>query len=263
MVRAVEPRLEIAESAVNMQRLSRGQLQRVAVVGQSGFGIAFPAIRVNFTARFHMGRKKMANRKGVGPLRHRPPQPPSFLQTASPLVGKRHHFYRAKDQRAFFILGNATSGLPADRPANNDLIRCHTPAAPRPLFINHAAAQPVEQIPSRLIAATHLPLELGAAQAWGMCGDPVSGPKPLAERKVVAVKEGSGRNESLLATCGAFVNRPPSFDPILPAGASWTNKASGTTALPQIISLRPLIQEHQLVTAVAWVVLGLGFGNQF
>src|ERR1039458_5082517 len=33
--------------------------------------------------------------------------------------------------------------------------------------------------------------------------------------------------------------------------------------LYQIISLRPLIPEHQLVTAIAWVVLGLGFGNQF
>src|ERR1017187_7426987 len=230
MVRAVEPRLEIAESAVNMQRMSRGQLQRVAVVGQSGFGIAFPAIRVNFTARFHMGRKKMANRKGVGPLRHRQPQPPSFLQTAPPLWGNPPHFSRPKAQRVFFILGNPTSGLPADRPANNDLIRFHTPAEPRTLFINHAAAQPVEQIPSRLITTTPLPLDLGAAQAWGMCGDPVSGPKPLAERKVGAVKEGSGRNGSLLTTGGAFVNRPPSFDPILPAGASWTNKASGPTA---------------------------------
>jgi hypothetical protein len=29
-----------------------------------------------------------------------------------------------------------------------------------------------------------------------------------------------------------------------------------------ITSLRPLIPEHQLVTAIAWVVLGLGFCNQ-
>ena len=30
-----------------------------------------------------------------------------------------------------------------------------------------------------------------------------------------------------------------------------------------ITSLRPLIPEHQLVAAIAWVVLGLGFCNQF
>ena len=31
----------------------------------------------------------------------------------------------------------------------------------------------------------------------------------------------------------------------------------------QVTSLRPLIPEHQLVAAIAWVVLGLGFCNQF
>ncbi len=37
---------------------------------------------------------------------------------------------------------------------------------------------------------------------------------------------------------------------------------SWLAALAGITSLRPLIPEHQLVTAIAWVVLGLGFCNQ-
>ena len=51
-------------------------------------------------------------------------------------------------------------------------------------------------------------------------------------------------------------------------GVNWgslsiLSSPDGVNWLYQSTSLRPLIPEHQLVAAIAWVVLGLGFCNQF
>ena len=81
----------------------------MAVVGQGRLGIAFPAVRVNLTARLHLRRKKIADRNGISPLRYRQPQPPGFLHATSLFVGIDNHFHRSKDQRVFFILGDATA----------------------------------------------------------------------------------------------------------------------------------------------------------
>ena len=128
MVSAVEPSFEITEGTVDMKRMSLGLMQYMAVAGQGRLGIAFPSIRVNLTARLHMSRKKCANRNGIGPLRYRQPKPPGFLHATPLIVGIHNHFHRPKDQRGFFILGDATACFSPNRPPDNDLIGFHTPA---------------------------------------------------------------------------------------------------------------------------------------
>src|SRR5437773_11540149 len=105
------------------------------------------------------------------------------------------------DSFVAFVAASHSAHLPADI----SFIDFHN--APQKLAVNlaHGSADAVAEITSRLVSNAECSLDLQGRHAFLRFRHEVNGNKPLRERKVCIVKDGSACYRELIATCVAVV----------------------------------------------------------
>src|SRR5205823_1439288 len=94
---------------------------------------------------------------------------------------------------------------PSNLSANIGFIHFYNAAQKLAVNLAHGSADAMAEIPSRLVSHAKRPLDLQCRHAFLRFRHEVNGNKPLRERKVCIVKDGSACYRELIATCVAVV----------------------------------------------------------